>query len=160
MRTIKINGHAVKLHDSIETMPITTFHRFNLYAAIDSGIGGTIEDVDRRLLRVRQFIKHNQQENAVKELDNMRQSMAFVIEHSNPEFLSFAALIHSIDGKEVQVNNEEDAKEVLSRLNKKGLTVGVIRQALNDVKKNLTMRWLFTFRNKKSPAKSSSSTAG
>ena len=160
MRTIKINGHTVKLHDSIETMPITTFHRFNLYAAIDSGIGGTIEDVDRRLLRVRQFIKHNQQDNAVRELDNMRQAMAFVIKHSNPEFLSFAALVCSIDGKEVQVNNEEDAKEVLNRLNKKGLTVGTIRKVLSEVKKNLTMRWRSTFRNKKNPAKSNSSTAG
>ena len=153
MRTIKINRHTVKLHDSIETMPITTFHRFNLYAAIDSGIGGTIEDVDRRLLRARQFIKHNQQDNAIKELDNMRQAMAFVIEHSNPEFLSFAALVCSIDGKKVQVNNEEDAKEVLRRLNKKGLTVGTIRQVLSDVKKNLTMRWRSTSRNKKNPAK-------
>jgi hypothetical protein len=158
MQTLRINGQSVKLYDSIETMPITVFHRFNLYAAIDAGIGGTIEDVDRRLLRARQFIKHNQQENALRELDNMRQSMAFVIENSNPEMLSFAALIHSINGEEVRISDEASAREVLQRLNKKGLTVGVVRAAIESVKKKWMGKWSFISRHKKNPAKSNSNT--
>jgi len=153
MRTLKINKHTVKLYDSIETMPITVFHRFNLYAAIDAGIGGTIEDVDRRLYRAKQFIQHKQYDNAAAELDNMRQAMAFVIENSNPELLSFASLVYSIDGKKVEVTDEADCKEILERLNKKGLTIGVVREAIAGVKKKWTARWRSISRHKKNQGK-------
>lgn len=137
MKKLTINGHTVKLHDSIETMPIDVFHRFNLFVSIDAGIGGTIEDVDRRLFRAREFMRHNQKDNAVAELDNMRQALAFVIENNNPEFLSFAALIHSIDDKRIQVSDESECREALAMLAKKGITVGTIRRALEDVKKKI-----------------------
>lgn len=141
MKELKINGNKVKLYDSIEVMPITVFHRFNLYAAMDAGIGGTIEDVDRRLYRARQFMQHGQKENAIAELDNLRQAMAFVIENNNPEMLSFAALVHSIDGEKVHAVDESSCKEILSRLSKKGLTVAVVRNALDAVKKKWIRRW-------------------
>jgi len=140
MKELKINGNKVKLYDSIEVMPITVFHRFNLYAAMDAGIGGTIEDVDRRLYRARQFMHHGQKENAIAELDNLRQAMAFVIENNNPEMLSFAALVQSINGKEVQAADESSCKEILGRLSKKGLTVGMVRSVLEWVKKKWTKK--------------------
>jgi len=140
MKTIKLNGKTVKLYDSVETMPITVFHKFNLYAAIDAGIGGSIDDVDRRLYRVRQFITHEQRDNAIAELDNMRQAMSFVVQNSNPEFLSFAALIHSINGKPVSVDSAEEAKQLLDELSKDGLVVSVLRKALEHVKKKWTQK--------------------
>ncbi len=156
MKTIKHNGHTIKLYDSIETMPITVFQRFNLYAAMDAGIGGTIEDVDRRLYRVRQFINHDQKENATKELDNMRQAMAFVVQNSNPELLSFAVLIHSIDGKKVEATDEATCKEILDSLSRKGFTLGMVRDAIEHVKKKWIPKWRFSSRHKKTQAKQTS----
>jgi len=149
MRTIQLNGKTLKIHDSVETMPITVFHRFNLYAAMDAGIGGTIEDVDRRLYRVRQFIAHDQRDNAIAELDNMRQAIAFVIENSNPELLSFAALVESIDGQAVQVDSAEDAQQLLAELSKQGLTIGKLRKSLDAAKKKWMQKWRSIFRSNK-----------
>jgi len=141
MKTITYNTHEITLYDSIEEMPITVFHRFNLYAAIDSGIGGTIEDVDRRLYRATEYLRHKQYENAGKEMDNLRQALAFVIENSNPEFLSFASLIQYVDGKPTQVTSPEDARALLNSIN---IKVGLLQRTLTAVKKKLRGKWLST----------------
>ena len=149
MKELTYNGHTIKIHDSIETMPITVFNRFNLLVAIDAQVGGTMEDADRHFQRIQQYIAHKQYDNAGKETEQLRQAVAFVIEHINPQFLSFAALVCKIDGKPVQVRSVEDARAVLEKLEKTNIVVGFIRTTLAAVKKKLTMRWRPTSRRRK-----------
>ena len=116
MKTIMLNNKVIKLYDSIDEMPITNFQRYNKYLLIDSGIGSDVDDIDAHIVRVAKFIKANNNKKALQELQNMRQNMYMVNSAISPRYLAFAALIHSIDGKEIKDISEDSLKDLLEQL--------------------------------------------
>ena len=116
MKTIMLNNKVIKLYDSIDEMPIINFQRYNKYLLIDSGIGSDVDDIDAHIVRVAKFIKANNNKKALQELQNMRQNMYMVNSAISPRYLAFAALIHSIDGKEIKDISEDSLKDLLEQL--------------------------------------------
>ena len=72
MKEVELNGHKVRLYDSIDDLPIVRFHRYNRMLLVDAGIGAEIGDLDNHLERVVRYIRKGDNENATKELENMR----------------------------------------------------------------------------------------
>lgn len=112
MKKTKIAGQWVEMYTSIEDLPYKRFVQFNTYVAIDAGTGSSLEDFDQRMSRVyskqalakqsladggtsaaERYIKE-----AIQELQNVRQSYQFVMQSLSPKMLSFACLVHSING--------------------------------------------------------------
>lgn len=116
MKNLLINKKIVRVYDSIDEMPIVNFQKYNKYLLIDSGIGSDADDIDAHIVKIAKFIKANNNKKALQELQNMRQNMYMVNNEISPKYLAFAALIHSIDGKEVNDLSDDGLKKLLQDL--------------------------------------------
>lgn len=116
MKSLLINKKIVRVYDSIDEMPIINFQKYNKYLLIDSGIGSDADDIDAHIINIAKFIKANNSKKALQELQNMRQNMYMVNSEISPKYLAFAALIHSIDGKEVNDLSDDGLKKLLQDL--------------------------------------------
>lgn len=116
MKSLLINNKIVRVYDSIDEMPIVNFQKYNKYLLIDSGIGSDADDIDAHIVKIAKFIKANNNKKALQELQNMRQNMYMVNSEISPKYLAFAALIHSIDGKEVNDLSDDGLKKLLQDL--------------------------------------------
>ena len=106
----------MRVYDSIDEMPIVNFQKYNKYLLIDSGIGSDADDIDAHIVKIAKFIKANNNKKALQELQNMRQNMYMVNNEISPKYLAFAALIHSMDGKEVNDLSDDGLKKLLQDL--------------------------------------------
>lgn len=113
-----LNKKIIKVYDSIDEMPIVNFQKYNKYLLIDSGIGSDADDIDSHIVKIAKFIRAGDNKKALQELQNMRQNMYMVNNEISPKYLAFAALIHSIDGKELTDLSDDGLKEVLSEIKK------------------------------------------
>lgn len=116
MKKIMLNGKVVKVYDSIDEMPIVNFQKYNKYLLIDSGIGSDVDDIDAHVVNIARFVKTGNVNKALMELQNLRQNLHMVNSEISPKYLSFAALIHSVDGKEITDLSDDNLKEVLQEL--------------------------------------------
>lgn len=116
MKNLTVNKKTVRVYDSIDEMPIINFQKYSKYLLIDSGIGSDVDDIDAHIARIAKFIKSNNAKKALQELQNMRQNMYMVNSEISPKYLAFAALIHSIDGEEVNDLSDDGLKNVLAKL--------------------------------------------
>ena len=116
MKSLLINKKIVRVYDTIDEMPIINFQKYNKYLLIDSGIGSDADDIDAHIIKIAKFIKANNSKKALQELQNMRQNMYMVNSEISPKYLAFAALIHSIDGKEVNDLSDDGLKKLLQDL--------------------------------------------
>ena len=114
MKSLIINKKVVKIYDSIDEMPIVNFQKYNKYLLIDSGIGSDADDIDAHIARIAKFIKANNNKKAMQELQNMRQNMYMVNNEISPKYLAFAALIQSVDGKEISDLSDDSLKNTLN----------------------------------------------
>lgn len=115
MKTVTLNKHEVKLYDSIDEMPIINFQKYNKYIIVDSGLGSDVDSVDEHLVNLAKLIKTNK-DKAQQEIQNLRQTMHLIVSGISPNYLAFAALIHSIDGEKVEDLSDENLKIVLRKL--------------------------------------------
>lgn len=113
MKSLIINKKVVKIYDSIDEMPIVNFQKYNKYLLIDSGVGSDADDIDAHITRIAKFIKANNNKKALQELQNMRQNMYMVNNEISPRYLAFAALIQSVDGKEISSLSDDSLKNTL-----------------------------------------------
>lgn len=116
MKSLLINKKIVRVYDSIDEMPIVNFQKYNKYLLIDSGIGSDADDIDAHIVKIAKYIKSNNNRKALQELQNMRQNIYMVNSEISPKYLAFAALIHSVDGKEVNDLSDDGLKNILARL--------------------------------------------
>ena len=116
MKSLLVNNKVVKVYDSIDEMPIVNFQKYNKYLLIDSGIGSDADDIDAHIVKIAKYIKANDNKKALQELQNMRQNIYMVNSEISPKYLAFAALIHSVDGKEVNDLSDDGLKKLLQDL--------------------------------------------
>lgn len=116
MKSLLINKKIVQAYDSIDEMPIVNFQKYNKYLLIDSGIGSDADDIDAHIIKIAKYIKSNNNKKALQELQNMRQNIYMVNSEISPKYLAFAALIHSVDGKEVNDLSDDGLKKLLQDL--------------------------------------------
>lgn len=117
MKNITLNGITLEIYDSIEEMPVVNFQKYNKYVLIDSGLGSDIDDIDTHLVNLAKLIKTDLKK-ASQELQNMRQNMYMVVNEISPKYMAFAALIHSVDGKELTDLSDDNLKRIISKLDK------------------------------------------
>ena len=116
MKSLLINKKIVRVYDGIDEMPIVNFQKYNKYLLIDSGIGSDADDIDAHIVKIAKYIKSNNNKKALQELQNMRQNIYMVNSEISPKYLAFAALIHSVDGKEVNDLSDDGLKKLLQDL--------------------------------------------
>lgn len=135
MKEVRLNGKKVRLYDSIDSLPIERFHVYNRMLLVDSGIGSDISDFDAHIEKVVRYIRKGDNDNAAKEMENLRQNVYMVLEGQNVQHMSFACLVESIDGKPCSDLSPEGLKQVLERLG--GAPKHDITSSLDEVKKKI-----------------------
>lgn len=136
MKNLIVNKKIVRVYDSIDEMPIVNFQKYNKYLLIDSGIGSDADDIDAHITKIAKFINTNSHKKALQELQNMRQNMYMVNNEISPKYLAFAALIYSIDGKELTDLSDDGLKDALDKLRK--IKHSVVIDFLAWLKKKVT----------------------
>lgn len=136
MKTLKIGKHKVTIYDAISELPITRFHVYNKMLLVDSGVGSDITDFDSHAERIIAFLQKKDTENAIKELQNMRQNIYFIQQALSPKNLAFAALVKEIDGKPFDNISDDGLKEITALFANEKITE--IDKPLREAKKKST----------------------
>lgn len=135
MKEVKLNGHDVRVYDSIDDLPMVRFHRYNRMLLVDAGIGSEIGDFDNHVERVVRYIRKGDNDNAAKELDNLRQNVYMIMQGQSVKDLSFACLVESIDGVRCDDLSPEGLQKVLHMLG--GATRRELTEVFQSVKKKI-----------------------
>lgn len=126
----------VMLYDSVKELPILRYQEFEKLLMQDMGIGSSMEDVGSRFSRLYQFIADSDIENVHKEAKNLHNTFYFILSNFNPSYLAFLALIHTINGKEINLKEPEKIQKQI-----RFLKHGEVSEIVNEVKKNLTQNY-------------------
>lgn len=114
MKTLKLGKHTIEMYDAIEDLPIMRFHKYNKMLLIDSGIGSDLTDIDSHIEKAGAFIRTNEPDKAIDELNNLRKAIYFVQMSLSPKHLALAALITKVDGKECDDLSDDGLQKVLN----------------------------------------------
>lgn len=126
MKKIKLNKHSVVLYDSIDELPMKRFHKYSKMLLVDAGVGSDINDFDAHIERVVRYIRNGDNDNAAKEMENLRQNVYLILQEQSVRDLSFACLVKEIDGSECDDLSEDGLADVLRTLG------GVPRKEMAD----------------------------
>lgn len=136
MKTIKFNGHVLKIHDSIQGLSITRFQKYNLNVLIDSGIGSDLNSIDTHIDRIARTISKDIPE-SLQELTNFQQNIHFVMSKTSPEMNSFVVLIDELNGRKITEEDltEEGIKDIIEELGRKRFSYENMKTVLKRIKK-------------------------
>lgn len=147
MKTEKIGSHVLKIYDSVDSLPIDRFFKFNLNLLIDSGIGGDLESIDSHLSVLAKFISEGEKEKAGVKLENLRTAFSFVLQNINPKSRAFICLIKEIDGEPFNDLTDQGIEKMILRLGKAGATKGFIYSLVEALKKKFNEELKIFFPN-------------
>lgn len=128
----------IKLYDDIDQLPVERFNKANKYWMLHDNIGSSISDFDTNHFNKLALLAGDKQK-CIAELNNFRILVFNIQNEVNVEHLSFACLIHSINGKEQTDLSEGALKEVLKKLSDKGLTQDLLKKKISKSGKTFTM---------------------
>lgn len=146
MKEINHNGNRIEIYDSIEDRPSYRHMNFNKNMMIESGIGSDLSSFDRKLALISAHIQKDNKDEAIQEMENMRQNLAFVMGNVSPKMIAFCYLIHSINGKTVGVMNDDKAQKLIDDVLNK-VKVGWLDKILESVKKKTSLSLATTSQN-------------
>ena len=135
MNKVKLNGHKVVIYDSIDELPMVRFHKYSRMLLVDAGVGSDINDFDAHIERAVRYIRKGDNDNAAKELENLRQNVYLILQEQSVKDLSFACLVKEIDGRAMDDLSEQGLAEVLHLLG--GAPRKEIADTLGSVKKKI-----------------------
>ena len=115
------------MYDDIEQLPVERFNKANKFWMLSDNLGNSFEDIDKVHLS-RLFLIAGDKEKAVKEINNLRVLVYNIINETHPDQLAFAALIHSVNGKEITDLSDEGLRSLIKLLSDKGITVGEVKK--------------------------------
>lgn len=142
MVKVKIGKHEVEMYDAIDELPIVRFHKYQKLLLVDAGVGSDIAGFDQKLEKAKRFIASEKPEQAMQELENLRQGVFMIQNETSPKHKSFSALVTKVDGKEFGVTDAE-LDEITAILN--DVPVGELADQLDSVKKKIDTELMLYF---------------
>ena len=116
MKETQIGKHRVVYYNSIEELPMARFHKYNKMLLVDAGLGSDLTAIDAHIERVAAFIRNDKREDAVAEMENIRQAIYIIMQGLSPRHLAFAALVKEVDGKACEDISDEGLQRVVEML--------------------------------------------
>jgi len=128
----------VKLYDDIDQMPIERFNKANKFWMLHDNIGSSISDFDTNHFN-KIILLAGDKEKCKAEIHNFRILVYNIQNEINVEHRSFACLVHSINGEEINDLSLESLDNVLKRLSDNGLTQELLKKKLSRSERKSTM---------------------
>lgn len=125
------------MYDDIDQLPIERFNKANKYWMLHDNIGSSIQDFDANHFN-KLILLAGDKEKCKLELQNFRILVYNIQNEINVEHLSFACLVHSVNGVENSDLSEDALNSVLKDLSDRGLTQDVLKKKLATYAKKYT----------------------
>lgn len=139
MRKICIGKDILMIYESIKELPVVRYNKMQTYLMLDSGIGSTMADIEKRFQNLDTYLSAGRLEEALEERNNLQFAIYSNINAINYRSLSFACLVHSFKGIQNHDLEETGLSELLEKLSKAGLTQFMVQEELDDLKKNFNL---------------------
>jgi hypothetical protein len=137
----KFKGHEIEVYDSIQSLPILRFQKFNKYQMIASDIGCDFSDYEQRTQKTLAFLKKGMVNEAIQEISNRRILVFNAFNESNPSSRSFAVLVKRIDKQKFVEYAPNDLDLIMEKLNNMGFDYETMSTQLREVKKKSNWNW-------------------
>ncbi len=138
MTTVELTaGVKIRLYSSIKEMPVKVFNIFQGYMIQESGIGSTMDSVNDHFEKLDTFLSSGKIEDAIVERENLHYNIYSALEGISYKSLAFGCFIHSVDNEILSDYSMESLQEMLDRLSDRGLTIGMVEEQLDQIKKKL-----------------------
>jgi len=124
-----IKKTTLKMYDDIDQLPIARFNKANKYWMLHDNIGSSIQDFDLNHFNKIALLAGDK-DKCKAELQNFRILVYNIQNEINVEHLSFACLVHSVNGEEHEDLSEDALEKLLSDLSKRGLTQELLKKKL------------------------------
>jgi len=131
---ISYNGHDIEIYDSIQELPIGRYEKHATYGIVDSSAGSSLYDIKANVLKAASLIDVDK-EQAKQVLQNAQVGIEMIVTNINPELMSFAVLVKSIDGVEYDDISESGIRKTLDKIKEQGWIFITLANALQAVKK-------------------------
>jgi hypothetical protein len=123
METLQKGKHTVVIFDDPESLSSENYYKFTKYLLLDNSIGSSIEDFTVKHLNILYtLINNDKKEEAITQINNLRQLFFFAINEINVAGMAFACLVHSIDGIKIEDYSESGLKDISHRIGAIGFT--------------------------------------
>ena len=132
---IQCGKHEVELYDSMHSLGILRFQRFNKYQMNAIEIGNNFDDYDRRTNQIYKFLHKKMIPEAIQELNNRRMTVFNAFNEFTPTGKALAILVKRIDKRIYSDFNPSSLDEILKRLDEIGFSYEMTIDNLNEVKK-------------------------
>lgn len=129
------NGVRVEYYDSIDEMPVLRYHKFNEQLMYATNIGGDMNDVEEHLRKLIEMVNRDDKTSATQAIINMSEGIRNMVSNINPRSKAFATLVRRINGKDRDDLSDVGIDETLRMLSRKGVSWGMIKFAIDYVKK-------------------------
>lgn len=135
MKHLVFGKKDVVMYDSIDELPVRRFHRWQKMLMMAAGVGATLADFDSHIERVVAFLKNEDKDNAIKELENLRQNVNLMQNEVPLSALAFAALVKSVDGVDTDDISEDGLQRTLDMIGE--ATMKEVHEAAVSSKKKI-----------------------
>lgn len=125
----------IQLYSSIKELPIVRYKLMQSYLLQDSGIGSSVEDMDKRIEKSVVFIANDRRDEAKEELTNLRYTVFSMLQGIDYKSKSFSCLVHSINGKECDDLTTEGLEATAKQI--EGISVESLEKHFDEIKKKL-----------------------
>lgn len=129
----KLCGHNVVFYDNVEDLPIVQFHRYSKYMLVEGGIGDSIQDIDRHITRIINFL--DDKKKAYQEILNLRQCMYFVLMEQDVHNKATLCLVKSIDGEDWKDFSDNGLEKLYKLVN--GANQGELNELALEVRNKI-----------------------
>ena len=126
---------SVEYFEDVNTAPINRFVKFNSLMALSASVGSTLDDMQKRDHNVIAFLKANDIQSALQELQNKSLTKHFLKSGYTPSGHALAVMVKSIDGVERTDISEKGLQDTLDLLSKKGFSKNDIDTETDNLKK-------------------------
>ena len=127
----------IEFYESIETAPYRNYQKFNKYLALANEVGENPQDWYKRIDRATKYVAAGDKATAVKELSNLKLSVAHAAQEFSPQGFALAAMVKSVDGVLVTDLSAESLTKVLEAMSDSGYSLQSLRAKILDLKKKL-----------------------
>lgn len=130
MRKETINGHKIEFCDDISELSIERFHQYSRYMLVASGIGDSIEDIDKHINKIIALLTRDVKK-AQQELLNLRQNLFLIANQRDIRHKAFMFFAKTVDGKAWEDYSDKGINELYELVN--GESLETFDAAMRDV---------------------------
>lgn len=150
MENVKVKGVDLEFYDSIDVMITSRFMQFNKFFAMENMSAPNLEAIHKQELEALTLLKSERYEDLEKLIKNRSQALAMALNNINPNTLSQACFISSINGeKKVRTkdgvlnlndSSDEGIKKVANYIEGLDTSKGKIFQLVESLKKKFNSK--------------------